>query len=504
MTLDRPTKLFTGGSRLARNSIYNLIGHGVPLLAAFIAIPLLIRGLGTDRFGVLTLAWMVIGYFSVFDLGLGRALTQFVAETLTDRQDTQAPPVVWTAIVLMFVLGLLGTLVVSLVSPWLVHSGLKIPGPLHVETLHSFYLLAAAIPFVVVTAGFVGILSAFQRFGMINAIRVPMGIFSFLAPLTILPFSQNLLLVTMVLVFGRLLACGAYVIACRPLMPPLRSGLVPRYADLMPLFHFGAWMTVTNVIGPLMGYLDRFVIAAIISVAAVAYYATPYEIVTKLLIVPGAILGVLFPAIAASHRRDHSQMVRLFARGTKYTTLILFPMLLVITAFAHEGLQWWLNDEFARYSAPVLQCLAIGIFFNGLAQVFVTLIQGVGRPDLNAKLQLLELPIYLLVLWWATQHYGIVGVAMAWTGRVALDGVLLFWLSSRFLGDNTVLLKRMTAGLLVALGGVAVPLLVADIAHRAATALLMLIMFVPVAWFVVLAEDERVYIKSRLGWADSL
>ena len=77
---DGPSTLLTGGSRLAHNSVLNLIGQGIPFLAAFFAIPLLIRGLGTDRFGVLTLAWMVIGYFSLFDLGLGRALTQVVAE----------------------------------------------------------------------------------------------------------------------------------------------------------------------------------------------------------------------------------------------------------------------------------------------------------------------------------------------------------------------------------------------------------------------------------------
>lgn len=84
-TLDRPTRLLTGGTRLARNGVFNIIGQGVPLLAAFFAIPRLIHGLGTDRFGVLTLVWMVIGYFSLFDLGLGRALTQVVAEKQIGR-----------------------------------------------------------------------------------------------------------------------------------------------------------------------------------------------------------------------------------------------------------------------------------------------------------------------------------------------------------------------------------------------------------------------------------
>jgi len=259
-------------------------------------------------------------------------------------------------------------------------------------------------------------------------------------------------------------------------------------------------MTVTNVIGPLMVYLDRFVIGAIVSVAAVAYYATPYEVVIKLLIVPGAILGVLFPAFAASYKRDHDRMVRLFARGTKYIALILFPVVLVITAFAHEGLRWWLGGEFARYSAPVLQCLAVGVFINSIAQMFATLVQGIGRPDLSAKLHLLELPIYLPVLWWVIHAYGILGAAIAWTGRVAMDGVLLLWLSSRFLGDNNVLVKRTTAGLLAALGGLAIPLLVPAAVPRAGVVFVILTVFVATAWFVVLGKDERASIEGRIGW----
>lgn len=488
-------------SRLARNSIYNLLGQGVPFLAAVIAIPLLIKGLGTDRFGVLTIAWMVIGYFSLFDFGLSRALTQVVAERIGVSRDTVAPPLVWAALALMFVLGLVGMVVVGLIAPWLVLSVLKIPGPLQVETLHAFYMLAAAIPMVVVTAGVVGILSAFQRFGVLNAIRVPMGLYTFVAPLAILPFSQSLLWVTAVLVAGRLLAGVAYFWACRDVMPPVRRGLVQQYEVIRPLFRFGAWMTVTNVVSPLMQYLDRFVVGAIVSIAAVAYYATPYEAVTKVLIVPGAILGVLFPAFAASYRQDHGRMVQLYTRGTKYISLILFPGILLVAAFAFEGLRLWLGDEFARQSASVMKVLAIGVFINGIAQVFATLVQGVGRPDLGAKLHLIELPIYLPMLWLAIHRFGILGAALVWTSRVALDGILLFLLASRFLGDNAVLVRRMTFGLLAALAGLILPLLVADLICRAATVAAILVVFVVAVWTSVLDDQERNMIRDRMGLA---
>src|SRR5256885_5632725 len=353
--LERPGTLIGGGSRLARHSVFNLLGQAIPFLAALFALPLLVRGLGTCRFGVLTLAWVVIGYFSLFDLGLGRAVTQVVAARLSEGHDTQAPPVVWLALGMLLGLGLAGTFVVYGVPPWLVHTVLKIPASLQGETLLSFYVLAAAIPIVVLTAGLVGILYAFHRFGILNAIRAPMGIYTFLGPLAVLPFSHSLVLVTVVLAMGRVLGVGAYCVACSPLMPPLRPGMLAHYADIRPLFRFGAWMSVTNVISPLLVYVDRFVIGASLSVAAVAYYATPYEVVTKLLVVPNAILAVLFPAFAATYRDDRGRMVRLFVRGTKYIALILFPATLLFVAFAHDGLRWWLGDGFARRGAPGLQ-----------------------------------------------------------------------------------------------------------------------------------------------------
>jgi O-antigen/teichoic acid export membrane protein len=55
---------------LAHNTAWNLAGQILPLLAAVFAIPILIEGMGVERFGVFMLAWVVLGYFSLFDLGL--------------------------------------------------------------------------------------------------------------------------------------------------------------------------------------------------------------------------------------------------------------------------------------------------------------------------------------------------------------------------------------------------------------------------------------------------
>src|ERR1700721_1057348 len=77
----------TSGPLLARNTVWNLVGQIAPMAVGLFAIPRLISSLGTDRFGVLTIAWMVVGYFSFFDLGLGRAMTNLLSSSLATKSD---------------------------------------------------------------------------------------------------------------------------------------------------------------------------------------------------------------------------------------------------------------------------------------------------------------------------------------------------------------------------------------------------------------------------------
>ena len=160
---EKKTSLISG-RHLTRNVFWNLLGAGAPLLVAVVAIPMLIEGMGLARFGVLTIAWMVVGYFSLFDFGLGRALTKLVAEKLGNGQGKEIPSLIWTAMSLMAVLGVLGAVVVAVISPWLVADVLNMPAELQSETLIAFYLLAASVPVVISSTGLRGILEAHQRF----------------------------------------------------------------------------------------------------------------------------------------------------------------------------------------------------------------------------------------------------------------------------------------------------------------------------------------------------
>jgi O-antigen/teichoic acid export membrane protein len=490
------TGKLTSGRLLTRNTILNLCGQTIPILVAFIAVPVLVKGLGVDRFGVLTLVWLLIGYFGLFDLGLGQALTQLVAEKLGSGQEDGFSGLIWTALSLMLLLGFLGALIIGLLSAQLVYHWLKIPTAIQRETLQAFRLLAISIPFVVSTAGFQGILEAQQRFDLINAIRVPMGLFNYIGPLLVLPFSDSLIPIIAVLATGRFLSWVIYLATCLRVTPTLRSDISLQRSVVRPLISFGSWMTVSSVIGPLMVYLDRFLIGSYASVSAVTYYATPEDAVTKLSVFPGALVNVLFPAFATSFTQDRKRTGMLFARGVKYIFLVLFPPVLIIVALAYTGLDIWLGADFAQNSMHVLRWLAAGVFLNGLAAVPFALVRGVGRPDISAKLHLVELPLYLLVLWWLLRSHGIEGAAMAWFLRMAIDTLVLFGVAHWLLKIDPIVIRRLVLALGVALIILGIATLPSTLFTEVLFVVLTLLAFTGVAWYLVLTAEERALVQN--------
>jgi len=203
---------------------------------------------------------MGIGYFSLFDFSVGRALTKLVAERLGNGQTEAMPALITTGLRLMFGLGIVGALVVALLAPWLTGHVLNIPDSLAEEATASLWILAAALPFVVATAGQIGILQAYQRFAAINAVRIPLGVATFLVPVAALEISHSLVSITLGMAMTRVAAGVSYRFMCQS----YGRGQIKTFdgTHVRALLSFGGWVvTLGNVIGPLMVYFDRFLSA---------------------------------------------------------------------------------------------------------------------------------------------------------------------------------------------------------------------------------------------------
>ncbi|HYC49751.1 MAG TPA: flippase [Gemmatimonadaceae bacterium] len=485
------------GRLLARNSALNFFGQVVPILVAIVAIPPLVRGLGPERFGVLTLAWAAIGYFSLFELGLSRALTQAVAHRLGAGAREDLPEVTWTALALLFLLGCAGSLVVAALTPPLVNRVLNIPLELRQETMRSFWILAASLPLVVFTVGLRGLMEAHQHFGVATLLRVPLAALMFVGPLLVLPFSRSLVPAVSILALARAAGFLAHLAFCLRAYPYLRQRVAIARGQVRPLLRFGGWMTVSNIVSPMMVFLDRFLVGALLPLAAVAHYVTPYEASVRMLLLPMALLGAMLPAFAATVHNNAARMAQLYDRSLRGVLLVMFPVVLVGVALAREGLSLWVGPVLPETSAVVMQWLLLGVFINGMAQAPLTALHSAARPDLVAKLHVVELPFYAVGIYLLVHAFGLAGVAVAWTARVAIDAAALLWIARRTLGLRVLPDARVRWALILMLaliGGAALP---GSTQPRVIFVVTSLLLFAPIGWFVLLQPTER---EGLMDW----
>ncbi len=486
------------GRLLARNTLFSLGGQAATLIAAFIAVPLLVDGLGTARFGVLTLAWATIGYAQVFDLGMGRALTKLTSERIGSPRQGELPELFWTAVITMFGLGVVVGAIVAAISPWLVRDVLNVPPGLEDETIQAFWLLAASLPLAISGAAMRAHLEAWQRFDLTNAVIIPLSVITYFGPVLMLALTDSLVAVVGAVVASRVISWSINLALVLRISPDVRRERRPRRRMVVPLLTFGGWVTATNVTNALMVAADRFVVGGVLSVVAVAYFATPYEVVSKLWLVSIAVAGVFFPAFALSLAAQPSRTATIFGGAVRLGFIALFPITLGLVTFAHEILNLWLGATFARESEPVLQWLAVGVLVASLVQLGSGLVQS-GRPDLTAKLALVELPLYLGTFWLALRAGGIEAAAAVWAAKAVFEAVVLYVFIRRLSPASAVAVAPLGWAFLAAAALFAVAFELHGVAARAAFFVLALAAFAPLAWRRILRAEERDRVRARLG-----
>jgi len=396
-------------------------------------------------------------------------------------------------------MGAIGAVALFGLTDLLVNGILNIPNDLLEEARLTFHLLALGIPVVMITSSFSGVLEAAQRFDLINAVKIPSSILTYLLPLLGLLLGLGLPGIVALILLARFGTLISFVAMNLRIRPELRE--YSATADLLtPLFSYGGWITVSNVIGPFLVYLDRFLIGSILTISAVAYYTAPYEAVTRLWIISSSLTMTLFPVFSALERGENSwRQGFLFSRSVKYILLTTGVAVVMICLFAREIMQIWLGADFVTESAIALQLLALGVLINSLACAPFALLQGIGRPDLPAKFHLIELPIYIVVVWLLVSHYGINGAAAAWTLRVALDTLLLFWATFKVcnLSIRILDINGATAGgvslLILAGAGYGMKTIAADLSIFSQFLIMMvlLMLFAWIVWGRVLDGSDR-------------
>jgi len=410
--------------------VWNLAGLSVPLLVAAITVPALLETLGKEKFGLLALCWGLIGYAGALDLGLGRALTQMVASLRGERRLIAIPDTLATASRITLVTGLIAGALIALFAILGGANMIRTQTTPESEIQLGILLLAVALPAQAMSATYKGLNEAFMNFKGVSYLRAAIGIINFAGPYAVSFFTTQLPWLVSTLVVSRLVSLFIYkqlAVQCLRCDPATQQKAHYSTIIAKKLFSFGGWVTVSSFIGPIMVQSDRFFIATMISAAAVSTYVLPYELVVQSLVLVSAVSTVMFPGLSKLMSEQPEAWRDYFRKWLIRVVVLMAFICIGVAILLPSILPLWIGVNFDVQSIVIGQILCLGVFLNAIGSMYYSLIQASGRADITAKIHIFELPIYLITLFFCSDIWGLVGIAVAWTGRVFVDLVLLYY-----------------------------------------------------------------------------
>ena len=440
---------------VSRHTTYNLVGAVLPILLSLITVPLYLKLVGPERYGVLAIAWLLLGYFGLFDLGLGRATSFRLAALKGDPPQARADTM-WAALAVNALMGLAGGLVLLVVAEFFFGRFFKVSPAMRAEVIAAVPLLAATVPVATITGVLTGAMQGRERFLEINAINVVSTSLFQLFPLALaFLVGPTLPLLLSGAVAAR--ALGALVLGYRCHVE-LTRGLRPRLhrREMGVLLKYGGWVNLTSIFGPVLYMLDRFTIGAMLGATAVTDYTVPYQLANRTSILSGSLVSALFPRLSSASTEEREVLAD---RATMTILALLSPMFLGGIFVMGPFLQLWVGQRVGPDAPFVGRFILVAMWANALALVPFTRLQASGRPDLVSKILIAEIPPYLLLLYGGIHFFGLIGCAAAGTLRWLMDYSLLTWVAGRkFTGASLIAANAIVLGAGLWCAGVWTPL----------------------------------------------
>jgi O-antigen/teichoic acid export membrane protein len=426
------------------NFVFNVLGMIAPLLVAFITVPIYVSHIGAARYGVLSIVWLLLGYFGFLDFGLSRASVNALSKLKHAPQPERAKVLV-TAFYLNLGLGAFGSFILYFAGGYLLEHLLTMPEALRPELTAVFPWIAVLLPLAMVSGVAIGVLESRDRFLTANVLQFAGTTLGQVLPVVCaVLISPSLSVVIPAAVLSR----AASVVLTLGFVLYDEGPLSARSFDrsrARALLGYGGWVSVSAIINPILMSLDQLVIGSALGAAALTHYVVPMNLVIRTQILAMAMSRTLFPQWSRTARDEAkiSAEKALVTLAYGYGALCA-PAIVVISPF----IAWWMGTDFASVAGPVAELLLIGAWVNGLSYIPAVLLQGQNRPDVVGKFHALEIIPFIFVLWLLTSQFGLIGAAGAWVLRVTIDAGLLF-AAARF-WERRCLLLLPPAGFILA------------------------------------------------------
>jgi O-antigen/teichoic acid export membrane protein len=410
---------------LSRNATYNAIGAALPSMLTLVTVPLYLHVIGIERYGVLALCWVFLSYSSFMDLGLGLAVARNVAKS-RDGEDESASEALWTALWLSLAIGLVAAAAVYVGGAFYFGSMAKVAPTFRDEVAAAVPLMAAMVPAVMLSGVLGGALQGRERFLAFNVAGVLTNTLLAVLPLILAYFwSPTLPVILAGALVARLTPLPFLFQVCRRAVP-LKGVGRPSAAAARSLLGFGGWISLTTISIVVLNTADKLAIGGTLGAAAVSIFTIPYNLMSRVYIVPHSLGPVLFARFAYLEKQDRDKLV---LQGLQAIAAIVTPLLIGAVMLVDPFFTIWIGREITVAALPVAYMVAIGFWFYCISYPAQSLLQGSGRPDLVAKVMAAQVLPFIGATLLALSLFGLPGAAFVFTLRSIYEAAALLLLA---------------------------------------------------------------------------
>jgi len=399
--------------RTIRNIFFSIASQILILGTSFFTTPLIVQKLGADAYGVVVLLSTMLSYMGFMDPGLGSATTRYLTECVFTNDWERFRQIVWSTLITYSGIGLVGGMVFFMLIPPIVSSWLNIPPDLRNVTLIAFYIL---IPVFIVSLTVQipqAIVWAHNRLDLAALLTLFNGVLQPVVTIFMVFLGHGIIGVSIATLIANVITLILGLWTAKRLFKDWGN---PTYNIhiMKPLFAYGGWIYVSQVINQLIQSLDKIFIGAYISTAAVGYYNLSVVLPLKLWIIHGSFASSAFPLIVSLKTRasPSTEIFYLVSRFVRSVQLLLLPAVLFFALWGDKFLSVWINEEAAQHGNISIRLASIAMLmtgFNGIHHIFL---RAWGRSDLSAKVYIGNAIGYIPILYLFIRWLGISGVGL--------------------------------------------------------------------------------------------
>ncbi|UOG92849.1 MAG: oligosaccharide flippase family protein [Candidatus Thiothrix sulfatifontis] len=399
---------------ISRNIAFSGLGYVLPLLASLATIPLMIKHMGTDVYGLYVICISLIGFMNFVDLGVGQAIVKYVSQYEVTGENIKIKPILDIALLMYLVLGI--AIAVAVVVFALPLGNLIYNEDVKAElAAKAFSVTAVAFLLSYINQFFLNLFKAYHRFDVPAVIQNSANIAGIVMATGMVLLGYDLIAILWGYVIIQVIALiSGYTLGRQVLPAGVKLGLSFDRHIFAEMIGFSAYTFVSNFLGGVVSRLDKFIIGSILGTEAVTYYQIPHTIAQMANGIIQVLSQITFPRFSElASLNDQVGRLALYRRAM--WLVFLFSMAISVALISSGGafLELWISPEFALRSTLTLQIIALYFFFQSNTVVAYWVLQGSGNAKVTAISSFLGTAAYVAGLYVLTPRYGYNGAALS-------------------------------------------------------------------------------------------